>query len=120
MNVFPYSPILGFIAINTNPSDGKSFPVYPFQLKNSQKICCICRGEINAKKQGISCPGCGTLFHLTHFAEWIRTNGQCPICQKEILMKDSQTKSKQNYNKHLEGIILARLDKGRQGRFLTR
>lgn len=51
-------------------------------------ICSICKQNIMTD-QLIECPNCQNAFHETHFAEAIKTTGQCPICKSNIITMDS-------------------------------
>ena len=55
-----------------------------FFLKDDLPTCAICKSKIKSDQETTSCPGCSTNFHLTHFAEWVRQKGTCPICNERI------------------------------------
>ncbi len=46
--------------------------------------CPICRKSIENEQDLAICPSCRSHFHETHFAEVIKINGKCPVCQKRI------------------------------------
>lgn len=60
--------------------------IYPliYQEKIENKICPICKLEIEEKEFIIQCPNCMNLFHGKHLVEWLLENEQCPICQTSI------------------------------------
>ena len=54
-----------------------------FRVKTGEEICLICKRPISSSDE-VKCPYCGRSFHYTHFAEWVRQEGCCPVCKKEI------------------------------------
>lgn len=61
-------------------------PRFTFQLRHQPKKCPIYRRLIENGEEIAICPGCDQIFHLGHYAEWIRQKGKCPLCHKEIIM----------------------------------
>ncbi len=49
-------------------------------------LCEVCKKEVTNHVSRLPCPnGCG-IFHTSHFLEWVRIKGQCPVCRRTITL----------------------------------
>lgn len=46
--------------------------------------CSVCKLPISQNQDIGQCPHCESKAHLTHLFEWIKTQGKCPICMRNI------------------------------------
>ena len=46
--------------------------------------CEICKGDIMSTDVSVKCPECDQMFHSSHFIEWVRVGGTCPVCRESI------------------------------------
>ncbi|MFQ5977995.1 MAG: RING finger protein [Candidatus Heimdallarchaeota archaeon] len=63
-------------------SERLNFRVRTRQIEN---MCAICRSPVLQDPDCISCPACDSPFHYSHFAEWVKVKGFCPVCRTEII-----------------------------------
>jgi hypothetical protein len=60
--------------------------------------CSVCKLPISFGDEIGGCPYCETKGHLTHLQEWVKTQGKCPVCLKELkvdeLMQEKREKKK--------------------------
>ncbi len=65
-------------------------------ISKTQKVCSNCKEEVLkcsvcklpiSQNQDIGqCPHCESKAHLTHLFEWIKTQGKCPVCMRNIIV----------------------------------
>lgn len=48
--------------------------------------CSICKLEIREKQDILVCNFCNSMFHEEQLIQWLKTDANCPICQREITL----------------------------------
>jgi len=46
--------------------------------------CEVCKGVITSFDDIFLCPHNGNSFHTSHFLEWVRIKGECPVCREPV------------------------------------
>ncbi len=71
-----------------NKFDSKFCIKCGLSLEDKFAKCVICFLEIVEEDEIIRCPHCDNPAHKSHFLEWLKIKGFCPICKKRLTWKD--------------------------------
>ncbi|CAN4077537.1 unnamed protein product [Withania somnifera] len=52
--------------------------------KDSQ--CCVCLGEFEMKEELHQLPSCKHFFHMECIRHWLRSNFNCPLCRRHVII----------------------------------
>ena len=47
-------------------------------------ICEVCKRDVFDGESRLTCPECDSVFHTSHFLEWVRVGNPCPVCKQSI------------------------------------
>ncbi len=55
---------------------------------NLSENCLVCRRQIRKGERIVVCPYCSKAAHYSHFVEWVKVQGSCPNCHKNLKADD--------------------------------
>ena len=55
-----------------------------------QGVCSVCKLSLYTSEDVLNCPMCQLPAHTSHFLEWIKIKGVCPICKAPLGTKNRE------------------------------